>query len=88
MTPNELLQTESSDTSKTVLISQPNLTRQDSLPRGSELALKTIKRLASEAEKTDSYESILEKVKAINREVTELIARCEKRAAAIKTEAA
>ena len=79
MTPDESLQTPLPDTLKTASTIQPNVAKLDLLPRGSELILRTIKRLAMEAEGCDSLEAVLDKVKTINAEVTTLLARCEKR---------
>lgn len=86
MMPIELSETLLPDTSTIAPTSPQNVTRLDLLPRGSELILRTIKRLAMEAEECDSLESILEKIKSINSEVGILLARCEKRRLAGKTE--
>ncbi len=84
----ELSQVESSDTLKTSPSNPVVSLRPESLPRGSDLILKTIRLLASEAIKSDDPDTVRERVKAIDREAGELLARYEKRYGTPKTEAA
>jgi hypothetical protein len=88
MTPEELLPIESSDISTISPTSETEPEKPDSLPRGSELTLITIKYLAAEIKKTDDLDYIREKCRSIEREVNALLARIEKRRNAVKVEAA
>jgi hypothetical protein len=88
MTPEELSLIELPDTSTISVTNQPEQAKPDSLPRGSELSLITIKRLASEIENSEAPIEIKEKAKFIKHEVAMMIARIEKRRKALMTEAA
>lgn len=72
---------ESQDTLKTSATIPNDASGQDSLPRGSGLALKTIEMLSREIMQADSLDEAKGKAQAIQREVLELIKRQEKRAA-------
>lgn len=78
---NESLATESLDTSTISHTSQVEPEKHDSLPRGSELSLRTIRLLASDIIKTQTPlpENVTQDARIIIQEIDELIGRLEKR---------
>lgn len=87
-TQNESLERESPDTLTTLPTSPIELEKPDSLPRGSELNLITIRFLANEIESCQNLDEIREKVKAIKREAVNVLDRIEKRRLAKQQQAA
>jgi hypothetical protein len=87
-TQNELLEKESPDTLTTLPTSPTEPEKPDSLPRGSELNLITIRFLANEIESCQNLDEIREKVKAIKREAVNVLDRIEKRRLAKQQQAA